>query len=62
MEHAATSMLNNLNSKILGRKIPEINKSLKLLFVDSSFLTERVDIEMLFCDCCWNKDNPDQCG
>ena len=24
--------------------------------------TERVDIEMLFSDCCWDKDNPDQCG
>ena len=48
MEHAATSMLNNLNGKILARKIPEINKSKILVFVDCSFLTERVDIEMLF--------------
>ena len=56
MEHAATIMLNNFNSKIISGKISEINKSLKLLFGDS----ERVDIEMLFSDCCWNKDNPDQ--
>ena len=62
MEHAATSMLNNFNSKILARKISEMNKSLKSLFGDSSFQTERVCIEMLFSDCCWNKDNPDQCG
>ena len=25
-------------------------------------LTERVDIEMLFSECCWDKDNPDQFG
>ena len=23
---------------------------------------ERVDIQMLFSECCWNKDNPDQFG
>ena len=61
-EHAATSMLNNFNSKILARKISEMNKSLKSLFGDSSFQTERVCIEMLFSDYCWNKDSPDQCG
>ena len=26
------------------------------------FSTERVNIETLFSDCCWNKDNPDQFG
>ena len=62
MEHTATGVLKHLKSKLLARKISEINKSLKLLFGDSSFLTKGVDIEMLFSDCCWSKDNPDQCG
>ena len=62
IEHAVTSMLNNLNNKNLASKISEITTSKKLLFGDFSFLTERVNVEMLFSDCCWNKDNSDQCG